>query len=86
MDNTRFFLITKVRTQWKALNFDHRDILIEVISSQKVCATSLSTGDQGGAPTLSQWPQCYKVWNEIDIFKICDKNINYALKHYYNIQ
>ncbi len=44
-------------------------ILIEATYSQKVCATSLSTGDQGGAPTLGQWPLCYRVWNEIDILK-----------------
>ncbi len=40
----------------------HRDILQEATSSQKLCATSLSTsdqgGDQGGEPTLGQWPQC----------------------------
>jgi hypothetical protein len=51
-----------------------------------VCATSVSTGDQGGAPTLGQWPQCYRVWNEIDTFQISDKILNYALKHQCNIQ
>ncbi len=50
-----------------------------------MCATSLSTGDQGDAPTLSQWPHCYRVWNEIDSFKISDKNFNYALKLQCNI-
>jgi len=30
----------------------HRDILLEATSSQKVCATSVSSGDQGG--TLGQ--------------------------------
>ncbi len=54
---------------------NHRDILIEATSSQKVCATSISTVDQGGAPTLGQWPQGYRVWNEIDIFRISDKNM-----------
>jgi hypothetical protein len=63
----------------------HRDILIEATSSQKVCTTSLNTGDQGGAPTLGQWPQGYRAWNEINIYKICDKNLNYALKHQWNI-
>jgi len=57
-----------------------RDILIEATSCQKVCATRLSTGNQGGAPTLGQWPQCYRVWNVIEIFKISDKNFNYAIK------
>jgi len=28
--------------------------VIEATSSKKVCATSVSTGDQGGAPTLGQ--------------------------------
>jgi len=36
----------------------HRDILIEETLSQKVCGTSISTGDQGGEPTLGHWPQC----------------------------
>ncbi len=51
----------------------HRDLLIEAKSSQKVWATSLSTGDQGGEPTLGQWAQCYRVWNEIDIFQLSDE-------------
>ncbi len=59
----------------------HRNILLEATSSQKVCATSVSSGDQGVAPTLGQWPQCYRVRNEIDIFQISDKILNYALKH-----
>ncbi len=46
-----------------------------------MCATRVSTGDQGGMPTLPQWPQCYRVWNEIDIFQISDKKLNYALNH-----
>jgi len=33
---------------------NHRDLLIEATSSQKVWATSVSTGDQGGEPTLKQ--------------------------------
>ncbi len=44
---------------------DHRDILLETISNQKVCATSIDTAVQGGLPTLGQCPQCYRVWNEI---------------------
>jgi len=32
----------------------HRDILLETTSSQKVCATSIDTGDQGGVPTLGK--------------------------------
>jgi len=31
----------------------NRDKLIEATSSQKKCATSISTGNQGGEPTLS---------------------------------
>jgi len=64
--------------------FIHRYILIEATSSQKVCATSVSTGNQGGVPTLGQWPQCYRIWNEIDIFQISDKNLNYAFNHQCN--
>jgi len=30
----------------------HRDILIEATSSQKLWATKVSSGDQGGEPTL----------------------------------
>ncbi len=30
----------------------HRDILIDATSSQKVRATKVSTGNQGGEPTL----------------------------------
>jgi len=48
---------------------DHRDILIEATSSQKVCATSISTGNQGGEHTLGHWPQCYRIWYEIEIFQ-----------------
>ncbi len=59
----------------------HRDLLIEATSSQKVWAFFVSTGDQGGEPTLGQWPQCYRIWNEIDIFQINDKILNYALNH-----
>jgi len=32
--------------------FNHRDILIEATSSQKVLATKVSSGNQGGEPTL----------------------------------
>jgi len=32
----------------------HRDILIEANSSQKLWATRVSFGGQGGAPTLGQ--------------------------------
>jgi len=46
---------------------DYRDIIIEATSNQKVIATSLSTYDQGGVLTLGQWPQYYRVWNEIEI-------------------
>ncbi len=60
---------------------NRRVIQIEATSSQKVCATSVSTGDQGGEPTFAQWPQCYRVWNEIEIFQISDKNHYYALNH-----
>ncbi len=35
---------------------------------------SKSTGEQGGEPTLNQWPQCYRVWYEIEIFQINLKN------------
>jgi hypothetical protein len=42
------------------LNY-HRDILIEATSSQKVRAAKVSSGDQGGEPTLGHWPQCYRV-------------------------
>jgi hypothetical protein len=34
------------------LRANHRDILLEANSSQNVCASSVSTGDQGGEPTL----------------------------------
>ncbi len=55
----------------------HRDILIEATSSQKVRATKVSSGNQGGEPTLGHWPQCYRVWNEIEIFQISDeKNLS----------
>ncbi len=62
----------------------HRDIQIEATSSQKVCATSVSTDDQSGMPTLGQWPQCYWVGNEIDIFQISVKNLNSASNHQCN--
>jgi len=55
--------------------------LLEATSSQKVCATSISTGDQGGAPTLGQWPQCYRVWKEIEIFQRHLKNLNSVLNY-----
>jgi len=60
-----------------------------------VCATSVSAGDQGSVPTLGQWPQSYRVWYEIDIFKLSVKKFNYASNHqcqlilfynYYNIK
>ncbi len=58
----------------------HRDILIEATSRQKVFATSVSKYcDQGGAPTLVQWPQCSRVWKEIEIFQISDQNINHVI-------
>ncbi len=63
---------------------DHRDILIEATSSQKVLATNVNNGDQGSATLLGQWPQCYFVWNEIDIFQISDKNLYYALNYCFN--
>ncbi len=53
----------------------HRDILIEATSSQKVSATKVSNDDQGGELILGHWPQCFRVWNEIEIFQISDKNI-----------
>jgi len=52
---------------------------IEETSSQKVCATSVSTGNLGGEPTLGHWPQCYRVWYEVEIFQINFKNLYYAL-------
>jgi len=51
----------------------NRDILLEGTSSQKVWATSISTGNQGGEATLDQKTQCYRVWNKIEIFQISDK-------------
>ncbi len=51
------------------------DILIEATFSQKVWAARVSIGDQGGVPTLGQWPQCYRVWYEIDLIQIGDKNL-----------
>jgi len=42
----------------------------EATSSQKVCATSVSTDNQGGEPTLGHWLQCYRVWYEIENFQI----------------
>jgi len=35
-------------------SLNHTNLLIEATSSQKVRATSVSTGDQGGEPTLGQ--------------------------------
>jgi len=66
------------------VDLEHSDILIEATSSKKVCATSVSTGEQGGAPTLGQWPQSYRVWYEIEIFQINLKNLNYALNNICN--
>jgi len=51
----------------------------------RVCATSVSSGDQGGEPTLGHWPQCCRFWYEIEIFEINLKNINYALNNNCNI-
>jgi len=65
-------------------SLNHTNLLIEATSSQKVRATSVSTGDQGGEPTLGQWPQCYRIWNEIEIFQISGKILNYALNHQCN--
>jgi len=59
------------------VRLNHRDILIEATSSQKVCVTSVSTGDQGSATTD-------RIWNKIDIFQISDGNLNYALNHQCN--
>ncbi len=59
----------------------HRDILLEATSSQKLRATKESTGDQGGGPLSVIDPQCYRVWNEIEIFQMSDKNIYSALNH-----
>ncbi len=53
----------------------HRNILIEATSCQKVCATSVSTDDQGGEPSLGHLPQCYRVWYEIEIFQLNLKNL-----------
>jgi len=58
---------------------NHRDILIEATSRQKVRATSVSTANQRGEPTLGHWPQYYRVWYEIEIFQINLKNVKYAL-------
>jgi hypothetical protein len=77
---------TNLLKKWGPVSVNHRDILIEATSSQKVCATSISTDYyQCGAPTLGQWPLCCRIWNEIDIFQISDKNINYASNHLCNI-
>ena len=57
----------------------HRDILLEATSSQKVRATKVSSGDQGGGLLSVIDPQCYRVWNEIEIFQISDKNLYCAL-------
>jgi len=38
----------------KIMLYSNREILIEATSSQKVCETRLSTGDQGGAPIIGQ--------------------------------
>ncbi len=66
------------------LCWNHRDILIGATSIQKVWATKVSSGDQGGEPTLGHWPQCYRIWNEIEIFQISDKIPNYALNNQSN--
>jgi hypothetical protein len=68
---------TKVHTE----RFTHRDILLEATSSQKVRATKVSCGDQGGGLLSVIDPQSYRVWNEIEIFQISNKNISYALNH-----
>jgi len=47
----------------------HRDILIEATSSQKVWETSVSTGDQGGAPTLSHGPSVTEIEMKLTFFK-----------------
>ncbi len=59
----------------------HRDILLETTSSQKVRATKVRSGDQGGGLLSVIDPQCYRVWNEIEIFQISVKNLYYALYH-----
>jgi hypothetical protein len=51
---------------------------------QKVWATSVSNGDHSGEATLGQWPQCYRVWNEIDTFQISDNIVNYVLNQHCN--
>jgi hypothetical protein len=63
---------------------NHRDILLEATSSQIARETKVSSGDQGGEPTLSHWPQCYRIWNEIENFQIRDKNLYYALNNHCN--
>jgi len=46
--------ISKVEFFYQTLVIFHKDFPIEATSSQKVWAPSISTGDQGGEPTLSQ--------------------------------
>ncbi len=47
-------------------------------------ATIVNSGNQGGEPTLGYWPQCYRIWNEIEIIQISDKILNYALNNQCN--
>jgi len=61
---------TKISTPYKTAC--NRDILLEATFSQKVWATSISTGNQGGEATLDQKTQFYRVWNKIEIFQISD--------------
>jgi len=42
------------KTDAKCNSVVHRDILLEATSSKKMGATSVSTGNQGGEPTLGQ--------------------------------
>jgi len=56
----------------------HRNILIEPTSSQKVCATSVCSGDQGGgqlAASVTEFDM------KLTFFKKSIKNLNYALNH-----
>ncbi len=49
-------IVTNSLRCFALLHLYHRDILAEATPSQKECSTSVSSGDQGGEPTLIQ---CY---------------------------
>jgi len=52
LETFKLYAIYKTRYVNIFRSYNHRDTLIEATSSQKVWATKVSSGNQGGEPTL----------------------------------